>query len=138
MSALSRRSLVTTAAALPALAVPAIAVAASAEPDPISAMLEEHSTAVQAWNNAVGIEFGLRWKDPQREAAEMETGLCDIKHNRFTDITAASPTTVEGVAALLEYVYAIASVDDGLQFEQDDLLVTMVNAATMLREIVAR
>lgn len=94
---------------------------------------------MQAWNNAVGIEFGLRWKDPQREAAEAETArLCDIKDRRFTDITAASPTAVEGVAALLERVYAIASVDEGEQFEQDDLLVTMVNAATMLREILAR
>jgi hypothetical protein len=40
MSALSRRSLVTSAAALPALAVPAVAVAACAEPDPIYAAIE--------------------------------------------------------------------------------------------------
>jgi hypothetical protein len=40
MSALSRRSLVTSTAALPALAVPAIAVAACAEPDPVFAAIE--------------------------------------------------------------------------------------------------
>ena len=34
MSALSRRTIVTSAAALPALAVPAVAVAAWTEPDP--------------------------------------------------------------------------------------------------------
>src|ERR1700755_1309198 len=39
---LSRRSLVTSAAALPALAVPAVAVAAVAEPDPIFAAIEKY------------------------------------------------------------------------------------------------
>ena len=41
MSILSRRSLVTSAAALPALAVPAVAAAASSEPDPIFAAIEK-------------------------------------------------------------------------------------------------
>ena len=49
MSNLSRRSLVTSAAALPALAVPAVAVAASAEPDPIFA-------AIDRWNAALAVE----------------------------------------------------------------------------------
>jgi hypothetical protein len=41
MSNLSRRSLVSSAAALPALAVPAVALA-SVEPDPIYAAIEEY------------------------------------------------------------------------------------------------
>jgi hypothetical protein len=45
MSDLSRRSLVTSAAALPALAVPAVAVAAAAEPDPIFAALKRFELA---------------------------------------------------------------------------------------------
>ena len=45
MSALSRRSLVTSAAALPALAVPAVAVAVSNEPDPIYAAIEKYQHA---------------------------------------------------------------------------------------------
>ena len=49
MSNLSRRSLVTRAAALPALAVPAVAIAASAEPDPIFA-------AIDRWNDALAVE----------------------------------------------------------------------------------
>jgi hypothetical protein len=54
MSALSRRSLVTSAAALPALAVPAVAVAACAEPDPIYAAIEacleaERRAYAEAW-----------------------------------------------------------------------------------------
>jgi hypothetical protein len=49
MSNLSRRSLVTSAAALPALAVPAVAVAAFAEPDPIFA-------AIERWKEACAVE----------------------------------------------------------------------------------
>jgi hypothetical protein len=40
MSNLSRRLLVASAAALPALAVPAVAIAAIGEPDPIFAALK--------------------------------------------------------------------------------------------------
>jgi hypothetical protein len=53
MSNLSRRSLVTTAAALPALAVPAVAVAATAEPDPIFAAIEKHRQAYAVWSKAL-------------------------------------------------------------------------------------
>ena len=53
MSALSRRSLVTSAAASPALAVPAVAVAACAEADPvfaaIEACLETERIYAEAW-----------------------------------------------------------------------------------------
>jgi hypothetical protein len=49
MSNLSRRSLVTSAAALPALAVPAVAVA-SVEPDPIFAVLKAFDAALEAEN----------------------------------------------------------------------------------------
>ena len=44
MSNLSRRSIVASAAALPALAVPALAIA-SIEPDPIFAAIEEYKRA---------------------------------------------------------------------------------------------
>lgn len=47
MSHLSRRSLVTSAAALPALAVPAV-VMASIEPDPIFAAIEAYREAAEA------------------------------------------------------------------------------------------
>jgi hypothetical protein len=50
MSNLSRRSLVTSAAALPALAVPAVAIAAIADPDPIHA-------AIKRWKEAVAVEL---------------------------------------------------------------------------------
>ena len=49
MPNLSRRSLVTSAAALPVLTVPAVAVAVSAEPDPIFA-------AIERWKEALAVE----------------------------------------------------------------------------------
>jgi hypothetical protein len=94
MSALSRRSLVTSAAALPALAVPAVAVAAanmptwrapmlseqSAEPDPILAAIESY----KFWDKA-SVELGdeetpARWR------------LCETP-----------PTTLAGPVALLNF-----------------------------------
>jgi hypothetical protein len=94
MSDLSRRSLVTSAAALPALAVPAVAVAAanmptwrapmlseqSAEPDPILAAIESY----KFWDKA-SVELGdeetpARWR------------LCQTP-----------PTTLAGPVALLNF-----------------------------------
>jgi hypothetical protein len=94
MSDLSRRSLVTSAAALPALAVPAVAVAAanmptwrapmlseqSAEPDPILAAIESY----KFWDKA-SVELGdeetpARWR------------LCETP-----------PTTLAGPVALLNF-----------------------------------
>jgi hypothetical protein len=120
------------------LDMPAIAVAAFAEPDPVNAMIEAHSAARQAWNDAVKIESRLYRQDPRLEAAELETSrLSDIKSSRFHDLAAASPTTVEGVADLLEYICGVHATDDA-EFCEDALVVVMGNAAIMLRELVAR
>ena len=68
MSNLSRRSLVTRAAALPALAVPAVAIAASAEPDPIFA-------AIDRWNDALAVENeSFRIRDNAQEAFMVRYG----------------------------------------------------------------
>jgi hypothetical protein len=61
MPALSRRHLVTSAAALPALAVPAVAIAAAAEPDPIFALIDQ-------WKEAVAAEEAIC--DAQADAAK--------------------------------------------------------------------
>ena len=81
---------VTSAAALPASTCRRIAVAAFAEPDPVNAMIEAHSAAQQAWNDAVKIGSRLYRQDPRLEAAELETSrLSDIKSSRFHDLAAA-------------------------------------------------
>jgi hypothetical protein len=55
MSNLSPRSLVASAAALPALAVPAVAL--SAEPDPVFAAIEAHRHLATEWYAGVSREF---------------------------------------------------------------------------------
>lgn len=103
---LSRRHLVTTVAALPALAVPAVAVAA-AEPDPIFAAIEEHR---RAWWDDGGHCSDLDWiashgeTEAVREEAERKLDLLWEQVRAATDkLIDTAPTTNAGVAALLEY-----------------------------------
>jgi hypothetical protein len=73
MPNLSRRHLVTSAAALPALAVPAVAATLAYEPDPIFAAITEYVAADEAHGEACGLygeaeeafreEFGLMSPD---------------------------------------------------------------------------
>jgi hypothetical protein len=138
MSNLSRRSLVASAASLPALAVPAVAVAASAEPDPVYTLIEAHRRAYQTWSDAVDVQFGLRRDDPRLPAAEAETErLGVVKEGRFYDLSAASPTTVAGVAALLDHICDIHALCES-EFCKDTLVVTMGNIALMLRELAVQ
>jgi hypothetical protein len=58
MSALSRRSIVASAAALPALAVPAV-VSAAVEPDPIFAAIAVHRKALAAWSGTLKASDGV-------------------------------------------------------------------------------
>jgi hypothetical protein len=97
----SRRSLVTTAATLPALAIPTVALT-STEVDPIFAAIEAHRRA---------------WTENERECSKLDeaTHAGDDQAKRrgrqlleAVDATADAlvdilPTTLAGVAALLEY-----------------------------------
>ena len=58
MSNLSRRSLVASAAALPAMVIPAAAIAATQPDDPIFAAIEDHRQADNAHQKAVGLYYG--------------------------------------------------------------------------------
>jgi hypothetical protein len=91
MSKLSRRSLVTTAAALPALAVPAVAEEEVSAPDPIFALIEQHQQASTAW--VVDLKAGIN--DPS---------FCDTSNRLIETIIATKPTTVAGCAAVLRYI----------------------------------
>jgi hypothetical protein len=66
MPNLSRRHLVTTAAALPALALPAAAATLGHEPDPIFAVIEEHRRLWDAWVVPLGAldEAEIKVDDP--------------------------------------------------------------------------
>jgi hypothetical protein len=115
MSALSRRSLVTSAAALPALAVPAVAVAACAEPDPIYAAIAAHQRFAAEWYACVSRECDLPKdeflnKTPRYVEAQQAT---ETANDRMDDAACAlsgiEPTSVAGVMALLSYYAEIES-----------------------------
>jgi hypothetical protein len=89
MSNLSRRSLVSSAAALPALAVPAVAIAVTAEPDPIFAAIEEYK----------------RTKEPvERDgASDAEVNAAVAAREQLAQ---TEPTTKTGLIAFLDLAVA--------------------------------
>jgi hypothetical protein len=113
MSALSRRSLVTSAAALPALAVPA--VAALAEPDPIYAAIEKDRALYAAFIARCDYEGGL-----EKSGVKLVPGPGEGEYGRTFEMVAAvdasvnarkelantAPATLAGLAAYLDYVLA--------------------------------
>ena len=101
MSKLSRRSLVTSAAALPALAVPA-ALAASGPDDPIFAAIEAyHRTEAACLARAV-YEDEVRLSTPN-QTPEM-AALAEAATKARRQLAQTSPATVPGLVAYLDYV----------------------------------
>jgi hypothetical protein len=112
MSNLSRRRLVASAAALPALGVSAVALAsASAAVDPIYAAIEAHRTANFEFHddeNLVDEEHPQYDKEMQRlydATKAAAVNLCDVQ-----------PTTIAGAIALLNY-YAEVTTSHGVNGE---------------------
>lgn len=121
MSALSRRSLVTTAAALPALAaaaaIPAIAspvphtvAAIQAAPDPIFAALAAHRRSVAQYNrlsNRYDLAGGYAW-DKKPGLSELEAKI-DRASKAETEaawaLTKIKPTTPAGAGALIAFLW---------------------------------
>lgn len=117
MSELSRRTLVTSAAALPVLAVPA--VAASTEPDPIFAAIERHRSAWVEWTATVGVWADMSHKDPRHHEAQFtmdEKGR--VRDEACNDLLTTYPTTVAGVVAFLRYYEQSATLDGGTYWPQ--------------------
>jgi hypothetical protein len=122
MSALSRRSIVASAAALPALAVPAV-VSAAVEPDPIYAVIEKDRLLEVAFQARCAYEDGpdCRGIELQRAAPdddrtpEMAWIVTASVESRWTVATTA-PTTMAGLLAVLEY--AVSECD---RLSSDDL-----------------
>jgi hypothetical protein len=106
MSKLSRRSLVSSAAALPALAIPAVAAAST--DDPIFAALAEHKSAVQAFEEAVkhqDYNSVFEKDDPRRVAAEEQYNKTkDAMDDAGFRMLNIEPTSMQGVVALLKYM----------------------------------
>jgi hypothetical protein len=105
MSDLSRRSLVTSAAALPALAVPAVAVAAvnvampastlieqSAEPDPVFAAIERYQALFDIVEDVRG-----------DQTCELSDEIMDEIYERRCVLAETAPTTLAGIIAIMRY-----------------------------------
>jgi hypothetical protein len=115
MSNLSRRTLVASAAALPALTVPAFASTAT---DPIFAAIEAHRRTTDRWMVHVRRDWELQdqkieFDDPRRVAIEQKmTVAADVEHEASVKLVDVEPTSLAGVIALLSY-FAENEVKDG-------------------------
>jgi hypothetical protein len=105
MSKLSRRSLVASAAALPALAVPAIAIT-SVEPDPIYA-------AIERWKEAVAVE-----DEAFRAHGDGDETATDARIEAMHDIFNTMPTTMDGMRAKIDFAMSVDDVTDCLRYSE--------------------
>jgi hypothetical protein len=103
MSKLSRRALVTSAAALPALAVPVVALAASAGPDdPIYAAIEAYRRTEAACFAMAVYEDEVKVPTPH-QTPEM-AALAEAAKKARRRLAQTSPATLPGLVAYLDYV----------------------------------
>jgi hypothetical protein len=119
MPNLSRRLLVTTAAALPALAVPAAAKTPNHERDPIFAAIEKYRTMEAAFIARCHYEDELRPAPGNSQTPEM---LAAVNAGRAARAALANtaPTTLAGMVAYLDYVVSESDKLDELLFEGGD------------------
>jgi hypothetical protein len=110
MSNLSRRSLVTSAAALPALAVPAVAIA-SIEPDPIFAAIEKERALNTAFLARCHYEDDLAETGVKLAPAPGEysqtpemVAVVNAGITARVELANTAPTTPSGLVAYLDYV----------------------------------
>lgn len=111
MSKLNRRSLVASAAALPALAIPAASLPAHIDaisiPDPTFAAIDTHRTALLSAMRADKIIC----ETPDNERTKEGDLACDHADAAEDDATLKLseivPTTFAGIFALMEYVYEL-------------------------------
>jgi hypothetical protein len=124
MPNLSRRHLVTTAAALPALAVPAAAATFALEPDPILAAIENLRRAWAetdaAWDRLGAMqEDGQSTQEQCYEQEDEATNACSVQDDIALELLHISPTTVAGAAALLSYY--VEAVGTNKQFFPENI-----------------
>jgi hypothetical protein len=99
MSNLSRRMLLTSAAALPALAVPALAT----EPDPILAAIENHRRRCdEYWTAHLAADIPDSWRREALEVVAKEA--LAVQERTAIELLHTRPTTLTGAAALLRYM----------------------------------
>jgi hypothetical protein len=96
-----------TALAAGAVAVPSavISTAAAVEPDPIFALIEAHKAAMAEYSRLATIWSQIPFEDEAyAEANEATQAAADMVSDAQLAVVKTSPTTVAGVAAVLEHV----------------------------------
>jgi hypothetical protein len=122
MPTLSRRHLVTSAAALPALAVPAIANTLAHEPDPIFAVIAAHRGVWEDLGQCSDLDWTMshgKTEAIRQEAARQYAQLSEAADNARDLLIDTAPTTNAGAAALLEYA-ADHVIENGTNCWPDD------------------
>jgi hypothetical protein len=106
----SRRSLLASVPAVALAATPAMAtllggLPASPSNDPIFAIIAEHRRVMRAWMDAFTLEDMSELGSPEERAArDLGTELCHRQQDMVRAVLTVQPTTIAGVAALLEHV----------------------------------
>ena len=125
MPNLSRRHLVTTAAALPALAMPAVAALAH-EPDPIFAAIEKYRALDAAFIARCYYEDGLAESGQKLSpaAGDHRTPEMVVLVNALiaarAELATTAPTTLAGMVAYLDYVLSESDKMDDFLFVSGD------------------
>jgi hypothetical protein len=142
MSNLSRRHLVTTAAALPALAVPALAGTLAREPDPVFAAIEKFSALDAAYYARCDYEDDLEESGHKLTLAagdyrtpEMVAVVTAVRAAR-ADLANTAPTTAAGLVACLDYV--LSNSNDELMFDGIDETRDFVRSLARGARLIAR
>ena len=133
MSKLSRRSLVTRAAALPVLAVPALA-AEAAKPDPVFVAIEKYCEAREAYVSLCDHEEGLIASGQELTPApgdhrtpEMVATVKACVDARMK-LASTSPTTLAGLSSLLTFVVSESNEKEIWVFEEGEEMETFVRS----------
>ena len=107
----SRRALLANVPAVAALAAGttvnglAAGLTTSSSIDPIFEAIEAHRAAVVAMNAAHDVSCKMHASDPGYDAAdEVSCEANDVETDALRDVLSCSPTTIEGVLALLDHL----------------------------------
>jgi hypothetical protein len=126
MPNLSRRHLVTTAAALPALVMPAAADTLAHEPDPIFAAIEKERALDAAFIARCYYEDALAGSgcklSPAPDDSRTPEMVAAVTASRAAraELAKTVPTTLAGMVAYLDYVVSESDKLDDLFFEGED------------------
>jgi hypothetical protein len=97
------------------------------QPDAIFVLIEAHRNAWHQWIDAVDVEGDL-YGGPLYPSATTETERrAKIKWNLLDDVFSASPTTIDGMIGLIDYVFELTGLCENEVAEERilDLLKTI-------------